>query len=465
MPRKARSILTACLIRRIKKAGKYAEGEIGGLYLIWRNPKARFWILRVGLKGKRLELGLGPYPEITLERAREKARALRELVALGKDPREEKLKAEEARRAEEAAREEERKKRSKRMTFADVAGACWKSKAAEFKSAKHAEQWRNTLATYALPELGEKFPEEITTEDVLKVLSPIWTVKTETATRVRQRIETVIGYSFALNQMHDRMNPARLKNNLDRLLPSAAKLIRKKKKHHPAVPWERMPVFMAALRTRGWRITKQTPYGGLGPRMLEFAILTTSRDAEVRGAKWSEIDFAAKKWTVPADRMKGELTHEVPLSEEAVKLLKALPRMDACEYVFFGSRLADGTYGPLSNAAMGKAIDDLHEADVLAGGIGFLDPKVNKIATPHGTARSSFKDWARNCTTFQDEVSELCLAHVSTDATRAAYARDQLMGPRRLQLEQWTSYLQGPAPGGKVISLPSKRSADARAAA
>lgn len=439
--------MTAYQVRRIRKVGMTAVGGVAGLYLDYRGPKSKSWLLRADLNGKRPELGLGSFPEISLEKAREKAVEAKALMSKGIDPREEEKKAKAKREAEALAR----------LTFKEAADKCWKAKSKGFKSAKHTEQWMTTLEQYAFPVLGHLYPEDIQTAHVVKVLEPIWETKTDSASKLRGRIETVISYAFALRQLKNVQNPARWKDNLDRLFASARKLIRKKETHHPAVPWQRMPAFWAALRTRGWRITKDAPYGSLGPRMLELAILTTSRDHEVRGAKWDEFDLENKTWTVPAGRMKGDLKHEVPLCDAAVDLLKSLPRMDGCEYVFPGARRRDGAYGMLSGATMGKVIDDMHEADIRAGGIGFLDPEVNRIATPHGTARSSFKDWSGNCTGYADPVSELCLAHVNTDATRAAYARDQLMGPRRLMLEEYSLYLRRPSSSGKVVPIGSQR--------
>lgn len=445
MPKRAKE-MSAYHVRRITKPGMNAVGGVAGLYLDYRGPNSKSWILRADLNGDRPELGLGSYPEVSLEKARERAASYKMLMAKGIDPREEERKARAERKAEALSR----------LTFQLAAETCWKSKAKGFKNSKHAKQWIDTLKEYAYPVLGELYPEDIQTVHVVKVLEPIWETKTDTASKLRGRIESVISYAFALREIRDRQNPARWKDNLDKLLPSARKLIRRKKTHHPAVPWQRMPAFMAALSTRGRRITKDTPSGGLGARMLEFAILTSSRDIEVRGAKWEEINLDDRRWRVPKERMKGNLDHDVPLADAAVELLKALPRMEGSPYVFFGQK-----GGMLSNATMGKVMDDLHEADVKAGGIGFKDPRVDKIATPHGTARSSMKDWSRNCTSYADEVSELCLAHVNSDETRAAYARDQLMDLRRQLLDEWSRYLYTPAASGNVVPIGSRRAAAA----
>lgn len=452
MPKRAKE-MSAYQVRRITKVGDHAVGGVAGLQLQYRGPRSKCWILRTQLNDKRLWLGLGAYPEVSLEKAREKAAEYKELTSKGIDPRDDRRKEKAARKAAALTK----------LTFAEAAKACHRAKSKGFKNAKHAKQWIDTLTEYAFPVIGDFYPEDIQTSHVMKVLGPIWTEKTDTASKLRGRIENVISYAFALREMRGRPNPAAWKNNLDQLLAPARRLIRMKKVHHPAVPWRRMPVFMAALSTRGKRVTKDTPYGGLGARMLELAVYTCARDNEVRGAKWAEFDLEAKEWTVPAGRMKGDLAHKVPLTDAAIALLKALPRLDGCEYVFPGARNGDGQYGMMSNATMGKVLDDLHEADIRAGGIGFLDPKVNKIATPHGTARSSIKDWARNCTSYADEVTELCLAHVNSDATRSAYARDQLMPLRRLLLEEWALYLRTPVATGSVVTLAARRAAAATA--
>lgn len=445
MPKRAAE-LSAFQVSRIRKVGEHRVGKVAGLFLDYRGPKSKSWILRAELNGKRPTLGIGSYPEVTLEMARETARTWKALMKQGIDPRDEKRKQKAERLAASLAR----------LTFAEAAEACWKSKSREFKNAKHAKQWIDTVKEYANPVLGELYPEDIQTAHIMKVLEPIWGTLTDTATKVRGRIEAVISYSFALRQIQNKLNPARWKDNLDRLLPSARKLIRMKKKHHPRVPWQRMSVFWPKLRAKQ----------GMGARMLEFAILTTSRDNEVRGAKWEEFDLDDRRWKVPKARMKGDLDHDVPLTDAAVELLKSLPRMADCPYVFWGRNgKRQNSVTPLSNGAMGKVLDDMHEADVKSGGIGFKDPSVDKIATPHGTARSSFKDWARNrCTHYADEVSELCLAHVNSDETRAAYARDQLMELRMQLLEEYSRYLTTPATAGSVVPF-AKRPADAQQAA
>jgi integrase len=201
--------------------------------------------------------------------------------------------------------------------------------------------------------------------------------------------------------------------------------VRGKVKHHPALPWQRIGEFMTELR-------KKT---GMGARALEFAILTAARSSEVRGAVWDEIDLKAKLWIVPEVRIKGGKVHRVPLSAPVVKLLESLPRFQDSNYIFPAAK-----GGRLSDMTLSKAIKDMHEASVANGGEGYLDPVQNAIATPHGTARSTFKDWARSCTRFEDEVSELALAHVNSDATRSAYARDELLPKREKMMRDWAAF-------------------------
>lgn len=422
-------------LRRIKTPGIYAVGVVAGLYLDRRSDTSQSWILRVTFNGARPELGLGSYPEISLEAARDIAREWKQLLRQGIDPREKHRKESSARRAESMTM----------LTFEDAAEECWQAKSKEFGNVKHSEQWIRTIRQYANPTIGKMYVTDIQRAHVLKVLQPIWETVTDTASKLRGRIETVISYAYALREITDRKNPAAWVDGLDALLPSAQTLTRKKDKHHPALPWQRLPVLLRRVAAKK----------GMGARALELQIETTSRGIEVRGARWPEIDFKKKTWTVPAGRMKNKKLHTVPLSDAQLDRLRSLPRMDGCDLIFHSSK---GTM--VSDATIGKVIKDLHEADVngarmdksridaaiKAGHIGFLDPIENKVASPHGTARSSFKDWVRNNIghKFGDEVSELCLAHVNSDTTRAAYARDELIDLRRLMLSEWVMYLNTP---------------------
>lgn len=433
--------MQAYQLRRIKTPGRYAVGGVAGLFLVWNSPRSMSWILRAELHGKRPDFGLGSYPEITLEAARLKAAEWRGTIRAGIDPREERRQQVSKNTATALAQ----------LTFADAAEKCWKVKSKEFRNVKHAEAWIKTVREYANPVLGKMLIQDIQRVHVLKVLEPLWERITDTASKLRGRIEAVISYGYALQNINDRKNPAAWADGLDALLASAAALMKKNVKHFPALPWTEVPRLMQRLAGAK----------GTGARALEFQIQTTSRGNEVRGARWCEIDWARKIWTIPGGvhgRMKNQREHRVPLTDAQLAWLKTLPRNPETDLIFPNAKGA-----MISDATIGKVIKDFQEADVnaakraglrdeqiaaalKAGRFGFFDPIEEGIATPHGTSRSSFKDWVRANLShrFSDEVSELCLAHVNSDATRAAYARDELMDLRRQMLDEWINYLRAP---------------------
>ena len=335
----------------------------------------------------------------------------RKAVAKGLDPIEERR----ARRSQEVATAANTK------TFEECARAYIEAHAPGWKSEKHAAQWTATLETYAFPILGRLPVAAIDTARVLQVLTPIWTSKTETASRLRGRIESILDWAKVRGYRQGE-NPARWKNNLRHQLPALSKV--QKVQHHAALPYARIGAFMADLRERE----------GMSPRALEFVILTATRSGEVRGATWGEINLKSLRWTIPASRMKREKEHVVPLSPPAVKLLKSLPRIGKSAFVFLAPR-----GGQLSDAAMGAIIDSVHEADLKRDGIGYLDPSRDKIATPHGF-RSSFRDWAAEVAYFPSEVIEHALAHRLKDKAEAAYQRGTLLKKRAKLMEEWGKY-------------------------
>ena len=398
MPKKSRE-LSAVLVRRLTKPGLHAVGGIDGLQLQVKSTGARSWILRVKIGDRRPDIGLGGYPDTTLEQARQRAREARELIRQGIDPRDTRRKAREALAAADAAR----------LTCAKAAKLAHAARAPEFRNPKHAAQWIDSLESYAFPALGPLEVASITMQQILTVLEPIWKTKTETATRVRQRIEVVLAWA-TVNNYRSGPNPAAWKGNLKLALPAPAKL--KTVTHHAALPWQEIGAFLPLLRARL----------SITARALEFAILTAARSQEVRLATWSEIDLEARLWTVPAAHMKAGRIHRVPLSDAAVTLLRALPRGAGEDLVFPGSRPGR----PLSDSSMSKFLRELLASTPWE-------------AVPHGF-RSAFTDWARSRTNYPEEVVELSLAHVNNDATRAAYARDELL-PRRAKLMQdWARY-------------------------
>jgi integrase len=413
--------LSAIQVKRLTKPGLHAVGVVPGLLLQVSPKGARSWILRAMIGTKRRDIGLGGYPEVKLAKARDKARELRELIREGRDPV---LERQERRQALIKAQ-------LATLSFADAANQCHAVKAQEFRNIKHSRQWFSTLERYAFPILGSLPVSEIDTPEVLAVLKPIWSTKPETASRVRQRLAAVFDHAIAGGH-RKRANPANWKGCLEPLLPKTEKLKKKAGiKHHAALPVADLPRFMGELRQ----------HKGMGARALEFAILTASRSGEVRHATWSDIDLDLALWVIPASKMKADKAHTVPLSNQAIALLNSLPGGDD---VVFASQKGV----PLSDMTLSKASKSLHAASIAAGKQGYMDPEQNRVATPHGM-RSCFKDWSREDGRYPDEWSELALAHVNTDQTRAAYARNELVSERATMMQDWADF----AEGAEVIEL------------
>lgn len=338
--------------------------------------------------------GLGSFPSVTLADAREKARAYRAQVDVGGDPIAKRLAAVSAAAAE----------RSLMQTFETTAQAYIAQHEKSWKSAKHAAQWVATLESYAFPVLGAMMVRDIAPAHVIKAIEPIWLSKTETATRVRSRIELVLDFAAARG-LRQGPNPARWRGNLDAALPRASKVA--KVEHHPAVPVDEASAFVLRLRRQdGW-----------GARALEFAILTAARSGEVRGATWAEIDLPAALWNVPAERMKAGRQHRVPLSQPALALLsKAGPR-EPQDLVFPGQR------GSLSDMSLTAVLRRMQVA-----------------ATVHGF-RSTFRDWVAERTGHSNEIAEMALAHAVGDKVEAAYRRGDLLAKRAQMMEDWARFL------------------------
>lgn len=426
MPRIAKE-LSATEVRRLTSPGLYAVGGVPGLLLQVGSGQSRSWVLRTMVGSRRRDIGLGGYPAVTLADARLTAREMRESIRSGIDPIEERKQAKAALVASQA----------QRRTFAELAREVYAVKQLEFKNAKHSAQWINTLETYAFPHFGDRAIAEITPDDVLGALRDLWLTKNETATRVRQRMDNVFTYAIQ-NRYCSGPSPASWTESLKGRLPDPSKLVKKAggKKHHPRVSIEAVPGFMRDLMTRE----------SVSARALAFAVLTAARSGEIRSAAWDEIDLQSRVWTVPAERMKSGRLHRVPLSSEAVRLLESCSRTRGSRLIFPGK-----SGNPLSDNTLSKLIKDMHEQAVNKGGKGYLDKQQGRIATPHGTARSTLKDWSRRNTSyrlpsgdvssFPDEWAELALAHVNDDATRAAYARDELLEERRILMQAWADYL------------------------
>jgi len=384
--------------------GKYEDG--GGLRLVVSNTGAKKWVLRFTIDGKRREMGLGSFPDVGLGEAREKATEHRKQAKEGVDPIE-------ARQTEP----------EKTPTFTSCAARYIRAHRRGWKNAKHARQWVSTLKTYARPEIGKKKVDTITTEDILKILSPIWTTKTETAKRVQGRIENILDYAAA-HKYRDPLNPARWRGHLDKLLPRPTRV--KKVTHHPAMPHTEVPAFMAELSGKG----------SVSALALQFLILTASRTSEVLQAQWNEIDLEAAVWSVPAERMKARREHRVPLSDVTQSILETLPRIEGNPYLFPGVRHGR----PLSNMALLQ----------LMRGMGYGVDGDRGDYVPHGF-RSSFRDWSGEISCYPRDVAEMALAHAIENKVEAAYRRGDLFDKRRMMMQDWDDYVNKER--GEVIPL------------
>lgn len=418
MPKVAKE-LSALDVKRLQHPGTganatFAVGGVSGLLLQITPNGGRTWLLRVSVGGKRREIGLGGFPDVTLAQARERAREAKDKIRRGVDPVEE-------RKTAKAALAETRRRG---LTFAEATDRCLAAKLDAFKNAKHRQQWENTLQTYAMPEIGEMRVDEIAVQDVLRVLEPIWQSKTETASRLRGRIETVLSWATVAGHRSGD-NPARWAGNLKELLPAAAKVA--KKGNQPALQIDDAPRWFEAIRGRD----------GMGARALEFAALTAARSQEVRGARWEEVDFEAGMWVIPAQRMKMEREHRVPLTSEALALLDALPRLKDNPLVFPAPR-----GGEMSDMTLSAAMKRLHAADIAGGGAGFVDRVSKRPAVPHGL-RSTFRDWVAERTHFPGDMAEVALAHKVANAVEASYRRGDMVEKRRAMMMAWADFLTG----------------------
>lgn len=418
MPRLAKE-LSALDLKRLQHPGTggnatFAVGGVSGLLMQITPNGGRTWLLRVTIGGRRREIGLGGFPDVTLAQARDRAREAKDQIRRGIDPVEERRAA---RSALEAARR-------RGLTFSDAVDRYLDAKLEGFKNAKHRDQWRNTLQTYAVPEMGKLLVDEIAVQDVLRVLEPIWADKTETASRLRGRIESVLSWAtVAGHRTGD--NPARWSGNLKELLPAPSKV--KREENHPAVQIDDAPRWFSEIRKRE----------GMGSRAVEFTALTAARSREVRGALWEEIDLAKGLWTIPAARMKMDKEHRIALSAEAVALLEALPRMEGNPLVFPAPR-----GGEMSDMTLSATMKRVHAADVEAGGKGFVDRVNKRPAVPHGL-RSTFRDWVAERTHFPGDMAEVALAHKVGNAVEASYRRGDMIEKRRAMMAAWAEFLTG----------------------
>lgn len=399
--------LDALKVRRALDPGYYADGA--GLYLQVSGGGARSWIYRFTLDGRTRDMGLGSALTFTLAEARQAALEARKLQAAGIDPIEQRKAQRAGKRAAEV----------KVVTFREEADAYIDAHRTGWKNAKHAEQWRSTLETYAYPIIGDVAVADVDTGMLVKILEPIWSKKTETANRVRGRIERIL--SRAASRGHrSGENPARWRSHLENILPARSRVA--PVRHHAALPYAAMGEFMRELRAQA----------GVAAQALEFTILCAARTSETIRAEWSEIDFGQKVWTIPAHRMKAKRDHRVPLSDRAVKLLESLGRDPSARFIF----TKPGDQSHLSNGAMLALLDRMNRGNI----------------TTHGFP-STFRDWASEQTSFSSEVSEMALAHIVQDKVEAAYRRGDLFNKRRAMMTAWSDFCLAAKNPIKVVSI------------
>ncbi len=392
-------------------------GDSNGLYLQVTPGGVRSWIFRYTINKRTRSMGLGPVRTLTLVAARKKAMALRVQVDQGIDPL--------ARKAQELAVMKAAEPIVHRFTFRKCAEAYLNSHDAGWKNKKSPAQWRNTLEQYAYPFIGNKAVQDIAVGDVIKVIDPIWTRINETASRLRGRIEKILGWATVLGYRSGE-NPARWAGYLSEVFTkrSAVRTV----KHHSALPYKEMPDFMRKLKAEQ----------NSASLLLQIIILTATRTGEARGALWSEIDFDEKLWTIPAERMKASREHRIPLSEPVIALLTQIKDVNdriptPSKFVFPGGKA-------------GKCLSD-------GAAIELLKRMERPDVTPHGM-RSTMRDWAAEGTTFQREVAEAALAHKLRDKTEAAYQRGDFLEKRRAFMAAWGSYCLGEKPLTEPISHP-----------
>lgn len=415
MGRSARAPLTAKQVENSTKLGYTADGKQPGLNLqvaVGANGFVRSWVFRYTspTTGKRRELGLGPVRKIGLAEARQLAAEAGKTVSNGIDPKD----------ARDAKKVQRVTILRQHLTFEQAASQCIAARQHEWKSEKHRHQWAATLKTYAYPIIGNLPVDQVTMELVLQILEPIWTTKTETATRLRQRIETVLDWAKA-RKLRAGDNPASLKGGLGQLLPKASKIA--KVKHQPALPYQQVHSFVQALRKKK----------GISPKAFEFLILTAARSGEVLGAKWDEIDLASDVWTIPADRMKAGREHRIPLSARAITIIREMLAGKQCDFVFPDPTGKKG----MSNGALLAVIKGMPEYAAYV---------------PHGF-RSTFRDWAAETTNYANETLELALAHTIRDKAEAAYRRQDQLEKRVKLMEQWAAYVEHKAQAATVTLI------------
>ena len=414
MPKRAKE-LSAIEVKRLRQPGFHAVGGVSGLHLRINDGEGKSWILRTLVKGKRCDIGLGGFPDVPLIDARNLARHSKESIRAGSDPVEERIEA----------RRRVKEEMLQGLTFAEAVDEFLATgKLEEFKNSKHRDQWRSTLIAYAVPVLGAKRLQDITPNDVKAALTPIWMTKNETATRVRGRIERVLAWASVAGHRSGE-NPARWKDNLKEMLPSLKSTDRSE--NQPALALASAPIWYRSLQGRE----------GIAAMALSFLALSASRSGEVRGAKWAEIDDDTQVWIIQKERMKMNREHRIPLSQPAIDLLGAVPRLLNSPLIFPSPRGLE-----LSDMSLSAVMRRMHQTEIDANRTGWVDPRSGRPAVPHGL-RSTFRDWVAEKTDFPSDLAEMALAHKVGSAVELAYRRGDMMERRREMMEAWARFIVG----------------------
>ncbi len=397
-------------IMAIKEPGYYPDG--GSLYLQVSKSGSKSWIFRYTRSKKATDMGLGSFMDVSLKEARDRASELRKDIKSGINPMLEKIRL----------GHEAKLKQAKSITFAECATAYIDAKKIGWSSAKHAQQWPTTLEQYVFPVFGDLPVADVDTSLVIQALKPIWNTKNETASRVRSRIELVLGWA-TVSEYRTGENPARWRGHLANLLPKPSAV--QKVAHHPALPYSEIYGFMLKLRN----------YDCISAKCLEFLILTAARRGEAIGATWQEINLIERAWDIPAERMKAKRPHTVPLSNQAMDILMRLSEYKTSDFLFPGLNGAG-----LSSQTIISLLKRMERTDI----------------TTHGF-RSSFRDWAAETTAFSNEVLEMALAHTITNKAEAAYRRGDLFNKRAVLMQAWSDYIDTKPAAGDVIQFGTDR--------
>lgn len=407
--------LTVMFVRQTKKSGLHSDG--GGLYLKVTKTGSKSYAFRYTLQGRPTFIGLGSVNTVSLSEARDKAKAARKMLLEGIDPG-----------------KANREKRAAKMAVPTFSEACARyiaAKKSEWTNQKHQDTWKSSLRMHIEPTIGTMRVDVIQTGDVVQALEKIWITMPETASRTRQRVEKVFDWC-KISGYRTVDNPSRWRGSLEHLLPKLSK--RQKIKNQPALDWRRVPEFMTALDLEV----------GMAAKALKLLILCAMRSSEARWLKWDEIDMAGKIITIPGNRMKAGKEHRIPLSDEVIRLLKNLERVEGEALVFPGRKPSE----PMSDATMLRVVQRMNAGRKDK----FLDPKTGRPVVVHGF-RASFKTWATEATAYPRDLVESALAHTIESKTEAAYQRGDALDKRREMMSQWSMYATGPVLTGKVVGI------------